>query len=94
MLTFERVSMNFNYDDWFKQAPSTGYETLIFDCFIGDATLFQRADQLEAAWRVVQPVVDNWALHDASFPNYAAGSAGPEEANQLLEKEGKFWLPI
>jgi glucose-6-phosphate 1-dehydrogenase len=94
MLTFEHVSMNFNYDDWFKQAPATGYETLIFDCFIGDATLFQRADQLEAAWRVVQPVVDNWAVHDASFPNYKAGSAGPEEANQLLEREGRFWRPI
>jgi glucose-6-phosphate 1-dehydrogenase len=94
MLTFEHVAMNFNYDDWFKQAPATGYETLIFDCFIGDATLFQRADQLEAAWRVVQPVVDNWALHDAVFPNYAAGSAGPEEANQLLEREGRFWRPI
>ena len=94
MLTFEHVAMSFNYDDWFKQAPATGYETLIFDCFIGDATLFQRADQLEAAWKVVQPVVDNWARHDASFPNYAAGSAGPEESNELLEREGRAWLPI
>lgn len=93
-LTFERVAMDFKYDDWFKQAPATGYETLIFDCFIGDATLFQRADQLETAWKIVQPVVDNWAAHDAAFPNYAAGSAGPEEANQLLEREGRFWLPI
>jgi glucose-6-phosphate 1-dehydrogenase len=94
MLSFENVAMQFNYDDWFKQAPATGYETLIFDCFIGDATLFQRADQLEAAWKVVQPVVDNWARHDASFPDYAAGSAGPEESNQLLEREGRAWLPI
>jgi glucose-6-phosphate 1-dehydrogenase len=94
MLTFENVAMRFNYDDWFKQAPATGYETLIFDCFIGDATLFQRADQLEAAWKVVQPVVDNWARHDASFPNYAAGSAGPEESDELLEREGRAWLPI
>ncbi|HTI00527.1 MAG TPA: glucose-6-phosphate dehydrogenase [Acidisoma sp.] len=93
-LTFERVAMDFKYDDWFKQAPATGYETLIFDCFIGDATLFQRADQLETAWKIVQPVVDDWAAHDAAFPNYAAGSAGPEEANQLLEREGRFWLPI
>jgi glucose-6-phosphate 1-dehydrogenase len=94
MLTFENVAMRFNYDDWFKQAPATGYETLIFDCFIGDATLFQRADQLEAAWKVVQPVVDNWARRDASFPNYAAGSAGPEESDELLEREGRAWLPI
>ena len=94
MLSFENVAMRFNYDDWFKQAPATGYETLIFDCFIGDATLFQRADQLEAAWKVVQPVVDNWARHDASFPNYEAGSAGPEESDELLEREGRAWLPI
>ena len=93
-LTFERVAMDFKYDDWFKQAPATGYETLIFDCFIGDAMLFQRADQLETAWKIVQPVVDSWAAHDAAFPNYAAGSAGPEEANQLLEREDRFWLPI
>lgn len=93
-LTFERVAMDFKYDDWFKQAPATGYETLIFDCFIGDATLFQRADQLETAWKIVQPVVNAWAAHDAAFPNYTAGSAGPEEANQLLEREGRFWLPI
>jgi glucose-6-phosphate 1-dehydrogenase len=94
MLTFEHVAMSFNYDDWFKQAPATGYETLIFDCFIGDATLFQRADQLEAAWKVVQPVVDNWARHDASFPDYAAGSEGPQASNELLEREGRAWLPI
>jgi glucose-6-phosphate 1-dehydrogenase len=94
MLSFENVAMRFNYDDWFKQAPATGYETLIFDCFIGDATLFQRADQLEAAWKVVQPVVDNWARHDALFPNYAAGSAGPEASDELLEREGRAWLPI
>jgi glucose-6-phosphate 1-dehydrogenase len=93
-LNFENVAMRFNYDDWFKQAPATGYETLIFDCFIGDATLFQRADQLEAAWKVVQPVVDNWAGHDASFPDYAAGSAGPTASDELLEREGRAWLPI
>jgi glucose-6-phosphate 1-dehydrogenase len=94
MLTFEHVAMSFNYDDWFKQAPATGYETLIFDCFIGDATLFQRADQLEAAWKVVQPVVDNWAETPTSFPNYEAGSAGPKESDELLEREGRAWLPI
>ncbi len=93
-LNFEHVAMSFNYDDWFRQAPATGYETLIFDCFIGDATLFQRADQLEAAWAIVQPVVDNWAQNSASFPDYAAGSAGPEQSDALLAKEGRAWLPI
>ena len=55
------VEMEFNYNDYFKAAPSTGYETLIYDCMIGDATLFQRADKIEAGWRVVQPVLDAWA---------------------------------
>jgi glucose-6-phosphate 1-dehydrogenase len=94
LLTFEKVAMSFNYDDWFKQAPATGYETLIFDVFIGDATLFQRADQLESAWKVVQPVLDAWAKPDASFPNYAAGSAGPDASDELLQREGREWLPI
>ena len=57
----DAVEMDFNYKDYFKAAPSTGYETLIYDCMIGDATLFQRADNIEAGWRVVQPVLDAWA---------------------------------
>ncbi len=55
------VEMKFDYQDYFKAAPSTGYETLIYDCMIGDATLFKRADNIEAGWRVVQPVLDAWA---------------------------------
>ena len=68
-MTLESVAMDFNYKDYFKQAPAVGYETLIYDCLIGDATLFQRADQVEAAWALVEPVLRGWAKHHAAaFP--------------------------
>ncbi len=94
-VALDGVAMDFRYADWFKQAPSVGYETLIYDCLIGDATLFQRADQVEAAWAVVQPVLDAWAAEKPrNFPNYAAGSAGPDEANALLARDGRSWRPV
>jgi glucose-6-phosphate 1-dehydrogenase len=89
------VQMDFKYRDYFGAAPSTGYETLIYDVMIGDATLFQRADNIESGWRVVQPILDAWSSEKAKgCPNYAAGSEGPAEANQLLEKDGRHWRPI
>jgi glucose-6-phosphate 1-dehydrogenase len=89
------VEMKFNYQDHFKATPSTGYETLIYDCMIGDATLFQRADNIEAGWRVVQPALDAWAKDRAeNLPVYPAGSAGPDEADALLARDGRRWRPI
>jgi glucose-6-phosphate 1-dehydrogenase len=88
------VRMDFKYQDYFGAAPATGYETLIYDVMIGDATLFQRADNIESGWRVVQPVLDYWAKHKSDFPNYAAGSQGPPEADELLQKDGRAWRPI
>jgi len=86
------VDMDFNYADYFGQQPSTGYERLLHDCMLGDATLFQRADMVEAGWTVVNPVLDVWkALPPRSFPNYAAGSWGPKEADALLEHDGRRW---
>jgi len=86
------VNMNFQYSDYFGCTPSTGYETLIYDCMLGDPTLFQRADMVEAAWTVVQPVLDVWkALPPRDFPNYAAGTWGPEQADELLRREGREW---
>ena len=73
------VEMKFNYKDYFKAAPSTGYETLIYDCMIGDATLFQRADNIEAGWRVVQPVLDAWAEDGA---RRAADLSGRQRGTQ------------
>ncbi len=86
------VKMDFHYRDYFGSEPSTGYERLLYDCMIGDATLFQRADMIEAGWNVVQPVLDVWkALPPRNFPNYAAGSWGPKEAIDLLTRDGRQW---
>jgi glucose-6-phosphate 1-dehydrogenase len=86
------VDMNFEYADYFGTQPSTGYERLLHDCMIGDATLFQRADMVEAGWCVVSPVLDVWkALPPRNFPNYPAGTWGPKEADELLEKDGRRW---
>jgi glucose-6-phosphate 1-dehydrogenase len=86
------VNMNFNYADYFGQEPSTGYERLLYDCMLGDATLFRRADMVEAGWAVVQPVLDVWsALPPRNFPNYAAGSWGPKEADDLIERDRRRW---
>jgi glucose-6-phosphate 1-dehydrogenase len=86
------VDMNFEYADYFGQQPSTGYERLLHDCMIGDATLFQRADMVEAGWNVVSPVMDVWkALPPRNFPNYASGTWGPKEADELLERDGRRW---
>jgi len=94
-MTLESVSMRFNYKDYFQQAPAVGYETLIYDCLIGDATLFQRADQVEAAWGLVEPVLTGWQnTNPRHFPNYTAGSEGPIAANDLLAKDGRSWRAI
>jgi glucose-6-phosphate 1-dehydrogenase len=89
------VRMDFRYRDYFNTVPSTGYETLVYDCMIGDAMLFQRADSVEAGWAVVQPLLDLWA-NDKSVPllTYPAGSAGPEAADQLLWRSGRQWRPL
>ena len=89
------VKMNFNYVDYFGSRPSTGYERLLYDCMIGDATLFQRADMVEAGWAVITPILDVWkALPPRSFPNYTAGSWGPKEADDLLAHDGRAWRAI
>jgi glucose-6-phosphate 1-dehydrogenase len=89
------VNMNFRYADYFGSTPSTGYERLLYDCMTGDATLFQRADMVEAAWSVVAPILDIWkALPPRNFPNYPAGSWGPKEADELMERDGRQWRRI
>ncbi|KAG9601777.1 hypothetical protein KCV01_g7449, partial [Aureobasidium melanogenum] len=89
------VRMDFKYADWFRAEPAVGYETLLYDCMTGDATLFQRADMVEACWRAVQPVLDDWAQRTpADFPNYASGSAGPASSDTLLAMGGRSWRPL
>jgi glucose-6-phosphate 1-dehydrogenase len=94
-VTLGNVSMDFAYKSYFATAPNTGYETLLYDCMIGDATLFQRADNIEAGWRAVQPILDFWAS-DApkDFPNYVAGGSGPAAADELLARDGRAWRPL
>ncbi|HVT94982.1 MAG TPA: glucose-6-phosphate dehydrogenase [Bryobacteraceae bacterium] len=86
------VNMEFHYEDYFGTTPSTGYERLLYDCMLGDATLFQRSDMVETAWGVVAPIQDVWeALPPRSFPNYAEGTWGPKEADELLARDGRHW---
>jgi glucose-6-phosphate 1-dehydrogenase len=89
------VNMDFDYNSYFGVEHSTGYERLLRDCMAGDATLFQRADMVEAGWKVIQPIIDVWrALPARGFPNYGAGSWGPAEAADLLERDGREWRRI
>ena len=89
------VQMNFCYADWFPKEPNIGYETLIHDVMVGDATLFNRADMVEAAWKVVQPVLDSWAANKTEAEIYPSGSNGPAGADALLANDGgRAWRDI
>jgi len=89
------VDMSFEYSKYFGADAYTGYEVLLYDCMMGDATLFQRADMVEAGWSVIDPVLDVWkAVPPRKFPNYACGSWGPAESDQLLETDNRQWRKI
>ena len=86
------VSMDFSYEEAFKIAPAEAYETLLYDVMVGDGTLFMRADQEREAWRVVTPVLEAWtSVPSADFPNYAAGTWGPEAGEALIARDGRSW---
>ena len=87
------VAMRFEYDETYGAASPDAYETLLLDAIRGDATLFMRADQVEAAWELVQPVLDAWGgTAPPEFPNYAAGTWGPAAAERLLAGDGRAWI--
>jgi glucose-6-phosphate 1-dehydrogenase len=89
------VAMDFRYADYFDAEPCTGYETLIYDCLIGDPTLFQRADNIEAGWGAVQPFIDARAAANGNEVHlYRAGSSGPDAADALLARDNRQWLPL
>ena len=92
-LKMANIELGFAYKDFFEMQPSTGYETLIYDCLTGDQTLFQRADNIENGWRGVQPFLDAWREHTDVQP-YKAGEDGPEAAQELLARDGRVWLNI
>jgi glucose-6-phosphate 1-dehydrogenase len=85
------VSMDFRYADQFRLGKLTGYETLLYDMLMGDQTLFQRADAIEAAWAAVQPILDAWSHGRGRPQNYKAGSDGPKAADALLARDGRAW---
>jgi glucose-6-phosphate 1-dehydrogenase len=94
-INIDGVEMKFRYKDYFKTAPSTGYETLIYDCMIGDNILFQRADGVEAGWAAVQPFIDAWKKAGAKgLKIYDPGSEGPEEADDLLARDSRSWRKL
>ena len=88
------VKMDFHYNDWFPREPNVGYETLLYDVMIGDPTLFMRADTVEQAWRIVQPLLDAWKSDPGPIPLYASGSQGPIEADELINGSGRLWRPV
>ena len=85
--------MDFRYADHFSLGHRTGYETLLYDVLVGDQTLFQRADMIEAGWAAMQPVLDAWAA-GGEPEEYAAGSAGPAGSDALLARDGRAWHQI
>lgn len=92
-LRLSPVDMRFRYKDAFQAESPAAYETLLRDVMIGDATLFMRSDQVGAAWKLLMPVLDVWAENPATdFPNYAAGSWGPESGDMLVARDGNSWL--
>jgi len=94
-INIDGVEMKFRYKDYFKAEPSTGYETLIYDCMIGDNILFQRADSVEAGWQAVQPFIDAWKKAGGKgLQLYKAGSEGPAKADELLTRDGRSWRQL
>jgi len=86
------VTMDFDYAQTFGNRPSTGYERLLYDCMIGDPTLFRRADMSELGWAIVEPILQSWEKQgNEGLMEYPAGSWGPEAANQLLARDGCRW---
>jgi len=86
------VDMDFTYDEVFGETSAPAYETLLLDVMIGEATLFTRSDEVEAAWRVIDPLIRYWEEHPPDqMPTYAAGTWGPREAEELIQKDGIRW---
>ncbi|MBS1644852.1 MAG: glucose-6-phosphate dehydrogenase [Bacteroidetes bacterium] len=87
------VDMQFNYAQSYTGTTPEAYETLLLDVFQGDATLFMRADQVESAWALLMPVLNAWSANSSpNFPNYEAGSHGPDEAQAMIAKDGHSWI--
>ena len=94
-LDVRTVNMDFAYETSFVVDSPDAYETLILDALVGDASLFTRADEVEAAWSIVTPIINAWSeMPVPHFPNYSAGSWGPDAADDLIERDGRRWRRI
>lgn len=94
-MNLDPVNMVFNYADAYDGEEPEAYETLLFDVMEGDATLFMRSDQVEAAWRVIMPIIDAWQSRPPiDFPNYSPGSWGPEDTEALIARDGHNWITL
>ena len=94
-LLLQPVTMRFNYHESFSLPIPDAYETLLWDVMSNDATLFMRADQVEAAWKIIMPILETWPDHPpVDFPNYSSGTWGPAEANGLFDPGHHWPLPI
>jgi glucose-6-phosphate 1-dehydrogenase len=94
VMNIEAVQTTLRYGDFFAETPNVGYETLIYDCMIGDATLFQRADNIEAGWMAVEPLLAAFARGEGTPELYSAGSEGPAGAEALLASGGHRWSSL
>ena len=87
------VQMVFSYQETFRMRYHHPYERLLIDCMKGDLTLFVREDEIEAMWHIVDPIITRWeSISPDRFPNYGAGTWGPVEGDQLLERDGRQWI--
>ena len=94
-MVLQPVDMVFNYTDAYGDSAPEAYETLLQDVIEGNPTLFMRADQVERAWEVIQPILDSWQTRPpVDFPNYTPGSWGPEDAEALIAKDGRHWTTL
>lgn len=90
--TIQPVKMDFRYETYFGLTPPEAYERLICDCMAGDSTLFARIDEVETSWKLLTPVLQHWTENVPDFPNYAAGTWGPADADKLLGDHRKWRL--
>jgi glucose-6-phosphate 1-dehydrogenase len=90
-IVMRSVNMDFLYSSSFLTEAPDAYERLLADCMVGDATLFTRKDEVEAAWSIIDPIEERWADKRVRFPNYGAGSWGPSAADELIERSGFHW---
>jgi len=85
------VKMDFSYAAAFGVSSANGYERLLLDAMLGDATLFAHRDGVEATWALMTPILEAWKMRHKRFPNYDAGTWGPEVADDLIERDGRKW---